>query len=151
MNEALDKMARQVGQGPNKLKVLSAMRLRNCSIVYEFDSPKMATWLHKEKDRFAASFGGTSVVKDKSVPVLIEFVPTTHNPDALAENRKIEHDSRIEANSLQSTRWIKPVQRRAARQRMAHLIARFNSASVANQAICDGMVIAGKRVWARWL
>jgi len=111
----------------------------------------MATWLCKERNIFMASFGGMSVVKTKLVPVLIEFVPTSHNPDALAENRKIEHNSRIEENTLQSTGWIKPAQRRASRQRMGHLIARFNSASVANQAIQDGVVIAGKSVWARQL
>ena len=54
-----------------------------------------------------------SVVKERAVTVLIEYVPTSHNPDMLTENRKIEHDSKIEEDTLLTTRWIKPVQRRA--------------------------------------
>ena len=32
---------------------------------------------------------------------------------------------------------------------MAHLIVHLSSVDAANQVICDRMVIAGKRVWAR--
>ena len=103
--------------------------------------------MRKEKSSFTASFGGMFVVKEKSVPVLIEFVPTSHNPDALAENRKIEHDSRIEENTLQSTRWIKPVQRWDAGQLMTHIIMWFSLENTANQAIWDCVVISRKRVW----
>jgi len=80
---------------------------------------------------------------------LKEYVPTSHNPDALVECSTIKCNSRLEPGTLQSTRWVKPVQRRATGQQVAHLIARFTSVSAANQAIQVGVIIAGKRVWAR--
>ena len=79
-----------------------------------------------------ASFGGMSVVKDKSFPVLIEYVPMSHNSDALVEFSTITCNSRLEPGTLQSTRWVKPAQRRATGQWVVHLIARFTSVSVAN-------------------
>jgi len=48
-------------------------------------------------------------------------------------------------------RWIKPVQRRATGKCIAHIIARFKTTTATNQATCHGVVITGKRVWARWL
>jgi len=47
--------------------------------------------------------------------------------------------------------WIKLVQRRALGQHMAHIITRFKTTTAENQAICNRLVIAGKRVWARHL
>jgi len=48
----------------------------------------------QQKDHICSRFGGTSVVKDKAVAVLIEYIPTLYNPDALTENRIIECDSK---------------------------------------------------------
>ena len=70
-NETLIKMASQVSHGPSKLKALGVTRLKNGGIVYGLDSPEMANWLLKERSSFMASFGRTSVVKEKLVPVLI--------------------------------------------------------------------------------
>jgi len=41
------------------------------------------------------------------------------------------------------------LQRRASRQHTAHLIARLKAPEDTNQVIKEGMIIAGKRVWAR--
>ena len=46
-------------------------------------------------------------------------------------------------------RWIKLTQRRAAGQHMAHLITHLSLVNAAYQVICNGMVIVGKKVWAR--
>src|SRR5882672_5613610 len=85
------------------------------------------------------------------VSVIVEFMPISHNPDTLAENRKIKHDSGIGEGMLISTRWIKPEQRRASGQRVMHLIACFQTTEAANCAIQEGVVIAGKMSWARRL
>jgi len=81
------------------------------------------------------------MVKEKSVAVLIEYIPISHSPDALAENRRIEHDSKIEVDTLLAMRWIKPVHRRAPGQHTVHIIARFKTATAANQVIWDGVIM----------
>jgi len=68
-------------------------------------------WLRKEKVVFIEHFCGTSIVREKMVSVILEYVPITHNPDALAENRRIEHNSDMHEGALVSTRWIKLEQR----------------------------------------
>ena len=54
----------------------------------------------------------------------------------------------LPAESIESTRWIKPMTRSAG-QRTTHLITKLHSPEAANQALRDGLIIEGKRVWAR--
>jgi len=118
-------------------------------MVYELDKLETASWVRKEKEAFMAGFGSNVVMRDRALSVLVEFVPVAHSPDVLAENRRIERDSGLEEGQLLSTRWIKLMQRCALGQKSVHLIARFKTNNAANSAIKEGVVIVGKRVWAR--
>jgi len=113
------------------------------------NSPKAVHWVQKEKDIFASSLSGTSMVRERMTSVILEYVPVLHNPDTLAENEKIEQDSGLEVGMLISMRWIKPLQRCTPGQLTAHLIVRFKTHKAANHAIRDRVVIVGKRTWAR--
>ena len=75
-NEVVARMMGWVSQELNGVREISAKQLHNGGIICEFDSPGTATWLHNKRTAFVAGFGGTSVVKDKAVMVLIEYVPT---------------------------------------------------------------------------
>jgi len=118
-------------------------------VVFELDSMDMVLWLKAEKAAFVVSLGGTSVVKDRVVSVIVEYVPTNHNPDTFAENKKTKQVSGLNAGTLVSMRWIKPIQRCMAGKCTTHLITWFQLTGAANHVICDGIVIAGKRAWAR--
>src|SRR5882724_303942 len=130
---------------------MGVRKLRNGGVVYELNTPVVAAWLRQAKASFMEKFGGMSIVKEKMVSVMVEYVPVAHAPDALAENRRIEQDSRLEVEDLLTTRWIKPEQRQAPGQKVAHLIACFRTKEAVNQAIHEGLVITGRRVWARRL
>jgi len=82
----------------------------------------MAVWLRRERDSFMARFSGTSIVRDKAIPVIVEYVPTSHNTDALAENNKIGCNSGIGEDALISMKWIKPMHKRAVGQWVVHLV-----------------------------
>jgi len=148
-NEALTHMATQLSQGPVEARAVGAKKLSNGGVVYEPDKPETANWVRKEKATFMARFSRSVVMRDRATLVLVEFVPVTHSPDALAENRRIECNSGLKEGVLLSTRWIKLVQRCVLGQQAAHLIALFKTNEVANSMIKEGIVIAGKRVWAR--
>lgn len=92
-----------------------------------------------------------AVVKDRAATVIIEFVPVEHRPHAMAECCKIERDSGLPEHSLLSMRWFKEPSNRKQGQKVAHLLVRFNDTAAANIAIRDGIIIAGKRTWARKL
>ena len=73
----------------------------------------------------------------------------SHSPDALAENCHIKCDSNLGEGTLLTTRWIIPLHRHTPGQRCAHLITCFRITAAANIAIREGLVIMGKRSWAR--
>lgn len=148
-NETIEMMRGQLGEEGNDASMIGAKRLKNGGILYELNSSGAAQWIRQERECFEKHFGGTSIIKDRVVAVLVENVPVDYAPEALAESSKIERDSDIDLDSLISTRWIKPVQRRTDSQRTAHLIAKFSTREAANKVIRDGIVIAGKRCRAR--
>ena len=53
--------------------------------MYELRSLEVATWVIKEKAAFMEGFGGTLVIKDRAVSMIVEYVLVAHSPDALAE------------------------------------------------------------------
>jgi len=71
-------------------------------------------------------------MKEKAVSVMVEYIPTSHSPDVLAENRKIECDSGLAAEDLISMRWIKPEQRWVPGQCIVNLIAWLRTTEVDN-------------------
>jgi len=86
-NEAISGLKGQPGAEANKVRALGAKRLHNGGVVYELDSPETATWLCRDRAVFIEKFRGTSIVRDKAIPVLVEYVPTSHSTDSLAENK----------------------------------------------------------------
>jgi len=98
---------------------------------------------------FAVNFRGMSMLKDRTVAIIIEFISVSYNLDALAEIQKVECDSRLDAGALVSTKCIQLLQRRVDEQQMAHLITRLKMPEDANWTIKNGLIMAGKGVWAR--
>jgi hypothetical protein len=128
---------------------IGAKKLANGGIVFDLDTEEAAKWIQANKITFLSKFSGTATIKNRALAVIVEYVPLSHSPDALAEMRKIERDSKLPTGSLLATRWIKPIHRRTAGQKSAHVIAKFATTEAANQSIRDGLIIAGKRTWAR--
>jgi len=142
-------MAMQLPHSPPNPTVIRAKCLQNRGIVYELSSLQVTCWVSKEKAAFMAGFDRTLVIKDRAVSMIVEYMPVTHSPDALAENRIIECESRLEEGMLLSTRWIKPLQRHIPGQQVAHIVACFCMMEATNHAIRLGIVIAGKCTWVR--
>jgi hypothetical protein len=146
-NEAVDQIEQTNGLEDGGC--IGAKRLANGGIVLELRTAEGARWMQQHKRQFMEKFSGTTIMKDRTVSVIIEYVPLTHSPEAFAEMRKIKRESRLPIDTLVSTRWIKPIHRRTEGQRSAHVIAKLATTEAANQSIRDGVIIAGKRVWAR--
>jgi len=89
-NEAVTKMSTKSECPPTDIRVVGAKKLQNGSIIYELNNPESSQWLCKEKAEFMKHYGESSIIKDKSVLVIVEYIPVTNNPDALGESRKIK-------------------------------------------------------------
>jgi len=119
-NEAIVAITSWASQGMDEARVVGARQLRNGGVLYELNNAKAATWLQNKKVTFIEQYGAMLVMKEKAISVMMEYVPTSHSPDVLAKNRKIECNSGIAAEDLISTRWIKPEQRWAPGQCIVH-------------------------------
>jgi len=89
-NEAVTKMSSKSGRPTTDIRVVGAKKLQNSGIIYELNNPESAQWLCKEKAEFMKHYGKSSIIKDKSVLIIVEYIPIAHNPDTLGESRKIE-------------------------------------------------------------
>ena len=97
-------MTRKDVQHQTEVKVIGAKKLQNGRVIYELNNPEATIWLCQEKVNFTKHFGKSLVINDKTVSVIAEYVPFTHNPDALGENRKIEQEMGLIPESTVSTR-----------------------------------------------
>ena len=69
---------------------MGVKKLANGGVVFDMNTPNSVKWVHLHKRAFTEKFGGTAIIKERTVSVIIEYVPTSYTPDALAEHRKIE-------------------------------------------------------------
>ena len=130
---------------------MGVKKLANGGVVFDMNTPNTVKWVHLHKHTFTEKFRGTAIIKERTVSVIIEYVPTSYTPKVLAEHRKIKRDSKLPSNTLAATKWIKPIHRHTKSQKSAHIIAKFTSTKAANQSIRESLIIAGKRTWARRL
>ncbi|KAF8076828.1 hypothetical protein FPV67DRAFT_1392108, partial [Lyophyllum atratum] len=132
----------------------SVRKLRNGGALYEMNSSEAAEWLKKEdvKKAFLEKFGADAMVKDRTYPVFVEFVPTSLGDDASREIREIERSNGWAEGDIANAKWVRAPHARAnPHQRTAHLILACGTKDAANRAIARGLVIEGKRVLARKL
>ena len=81
-------MPPQPSRGTDEPRAVGAKRLQNGGIINELNIPETANWLRKEKV-FTDGFRGMAIMRDKAVPIIVEYVPVSHSPDMLTENRKL--------------------------------------------------------------
>ncbi|KAG2739811.1 hypothetical protein P692DRAFT_201661418, partial [Suillus brevipes Sb2] len=131
----------------------SARRLPHGGILYELNSKSAAEWFNTPANRsnFLEHFASNVTIKERSFHVLMENVPVTFVPDNPAAIADIENKAGFKSRTISKARFIKPIARRQPNQRTAHTIITFSSKANANQAIKDGLVIAGKKVYGRKL
>ncbi|KAJ3743860.1 hypothetical protein EV360DRAFT_15300, partial [Lentinula raphanica] len=88
-------------------------------------------------------------VSFEAYETVVEFVPISQDLGDDASLREVERVSSLKEGSIKRARWIKPVERRSSRQRVAHAIFSFDSPESANQAISNGIIVQGKSLEAR--
>ncbi|KAG1794545.1 uncharacterized protein HD556DRAFT_1188813, partial [Suillus plorans] len=131
----------------------SARRLPHGGILYELDSAESAQWLNTpaHRGKFAVNFGPNATVKDRSFNILVENVPLSYNPSSIHSNTEVEAKGGLKQGSITKARWIKPINRRKADQRTAHVIITLRTKESANQILRFGISIEGKKVYGRKL
>ncbi|KIJ26460.1 hypothetical protein M422DRAFT_192177 [Sphaerobolus stellatus SS14] len=103
---------------------VSIRKLNNGGIILETRTQKTAAVIRERKNEFITKLGERAIVKDRTVSILIEFVPLIFNTERMEDIAIGENDSRLPVGSIISARWIKPESRKREGQKVAHLIVR---------------------------
>ena len=136
---------------PKEARIVSAKILGNKGVVLETSNEETVTWLRGRAKDFAAGMGGQAALKDRSLHLVVEFVPATLNeqlPDLL---QAIEADNQLTSGSLISARWMRAPGNWRPDQKLAHAILTTNNIPTADSILKDGLVIEGCRLQARKL
>ncbi|KIJ25160.1 hypothetical protein M422DRAFT_273898 [Sphaerobolus stellatus SS14] len=105
---------------------ISVWKLSNSGIILETRTQKTATIIKERKSEFIMKLGERVVVKDRSITILVEFIPLTFNTEKTEDIAIAENDSKLPVGSIISARWIKPENRRKEGQKVAHLIIKYS-------------------------
>jgi hypothetical protein len=152
-NVALELMEVQAESRPDGTRFVGATKLRGIAggALYELNSEEAATWLKEDEvmKAFTAKMGSTADYKAQTYEVMVDWVPTTFDPQQIGVLEMIEKASEIQSKTIAQAKWIKPITMRGPNQKTALAVFSFYTRESANQAIRDGMFVEGKRVWAR--
>jgi len=147
-NMALAMLAAEVEGVPEEGEFVGATKLQHGGILFRMNSEEGAEWIRKEgKEGFLAKMGGTSVVKERTATVVVEYVPVTFEPEVEGALREVEQVSGLKEGSIVRATYIKPKHRRAPGQKVAFAIFTFHYLDDANHVLCHGMLIENKQVW----
>ncbi|KIJ42327.1 hypothetical protein M422DRAFT_77304, partial [Sphaerobolus stellatus SS14] len=113
----------------------SIQKLSNGGIILETCTQKTVAVIKERKSEFIMKLGERAVVKDRSISILMEFVPLTFNMEKTEDIAITENDSKLPVGSIISARWIKPENRRKEGQKVAHFIVKVSGAEAANQIL----------------
>ncbi|OJA15712.1 hypothetical protein AZE42_12979, partial [Rhizopogon vesiculosus] len=123
----------------------------NGSITIEMDNENIATWIRTTSTRTALTnqLGQSIVLRDLSYPVILQYLPTYLQIEREGFLRAVEEENGIDTHSLDSIRWIKPLNRRSHDQRKAFTLLQVTDIIIANNIIKDGICIDTQKVYAR--
>ncbi len=127
-----------------KARFLRVERLNHGGLLWEMDSPGSVEWLRSEDkfDVFASQFRPELrlQLQKKFYEVLISNLKVSFRPEQ--DIHELEEVNGIPAGTIDSVRWVKPINRRDKDQRRAWVAARFQDVDAANHAILNGIRFA---------
>ena len=92
---------------PKEAKIVSAKILGNKGVVLETANEETATWLRRHTKDFAAGMGSQAALKERSLHLVVEFVPATLNDQLPNLLQAIEADNQLKSGMLISARWMR--------------------------------------------
>jgi hypothetical protein len=130
---------------------LGAQRRQRGAVLYLTRTPEDAKWLRtpQVKAAFLQHLGGAATLRDRGYAIIIEFVPVQYDPTSKEAQETVEDDNSLARNEILMTRFLKDASRRTPGQLTAFVQMTLKSPEAANQIIREGIIIEGKRVFAR--
>ncbi|KAG2153438.1 uncharacterized protein EDB93DRAFT_1270994 [Suillus bovinus] len=131
-----------------ELHVKATTRLRNGGFVIEFTTAEAATWVQHPENRLniANALNNAVTIKDRCFSIIVPFLSVTSRVEDSAWLRTVEEENGLTPGVIESVNWIKPLQRRAVNQRVAHTIFHFTQPNMANKILRDGIYVGQEKL-----
>ena len=145
LKTTLNKTAKDLGLKGGKIR--SVLLQKDESVLLEVDSDDAVKWFTNEFNRvdFCVALGDGVRFKKRIFNVLAFNVPLNLDPSDDSHCDEINETNDLEANTVTSIRWAKPINRRTDKQRTAHLVLSYSNPEDANHAITNGITICNKK------
>ena len=104
-----------------------------------FDQPQA-------KNAFLGKLGTSATIRPRQYNVIVYFIPLTFNAGDPAGMREVEAFNGLPPNSIVSTRWIKPANRRSPHQLVAHAVFSFADPKTANKVLAEQITVCHKKL-----
>jgi hypothetical protein len=130
---------------------IAAQKLQRGRILYVTRSAEAAETIRKPnvKEKFMAKFCGTAHIKDRGFSLVEEFVLTHFSPDRPDSIKAVEADNGMDTGQVISAKYIKEASKRKPVQQTDFVLMEIKTANAANRILREGIVIEGKRVFAK--
>lgn len=140
-----------IKDGEPDLQIKAINQLRNGNIVMEMMNESEAQRLREDdtKQAFINKLDANATFKDRSYPIVMQFVPISFNPSKRENLANLERENGWKEGSVLTARWIKPPERRTNDQQVAHILATLGDPQTANAILRDGFTIDQLKLQAR--
>ena len=87
---------------PPGTEIQEVIKLRNGSLILQFESKDAADWLRTPVNEaaFTRRFDSDTTIRDHVHPIMVPRIPTTFDPDNPAHLREIEEVNRMPTKSI---------------------------------------------------
>jgi len=101
------------GEGvPERAEFVGAQKLRHGGVLYRLNLDEGAEWVRTEgMAGFLEKMGGTLVVRERTVTIVVEYVPISFDPNAVGDLRGVEEKSGLPKDSIVKATYMKPIHR----------------------------------------
>ncbi|KIJ19213.1 hypothetical protein PAXINDRAFT_70215, partial [Paxillus involutus ATCC 200175] len=127
------------------------LRLNNGGLLIELGSEEAAVWLKSDqiRDNLADPLGIQAITKDQPYQLLVPFLPIVTNLEALTMLRNLESENNLDCGTITQAKWVKPPEKQAASQRVAHTVLTLCNPLSANLLIRDGLYFKQEKFFPR--
>ncbi|KAG1816666.1 uncharacterized protein BJ212DRAFT_1299436 [Suillus subaureus] len=128
--------------------IRSITALHNGSFIIKLKTKSLASWLHEmtSKEALTKHFGNTVSFHTHTYPIVAEYLPIQLQIQDDTFLHSVEQDNNLLINSIVTTCWIKPPQRRSATQRKAFALIHIADPHTANLILKEGIYIQNERI-----
>ncbi|KAF9239981.1 hypothetical protein BU15DRAFT_46065 [Melanogaster broomeanus] len=133
------------------VSIKAIIKLKNGGLLVELDSGEHATWIKRAENqtKFVAALENAAKIKERSYQILTLFLPISSLIHDLEWLRAVEMENDIDDESIESIRWVKPVERRSPTQCVAHAIINLRTPQAANSLMKNGLYICKNKLLPR--